>query len=99
MNDYNVESSWCELSSIILQVFDDKSPITKNKIFKHSWMTNKLKNLISKRDRTHDTLISHTNKKNEVRFKQLRNLVTNEVRNARKQDYDQKQTLSGSPAQ
>ena len=80
------------------QIFDDKCPITKKKIFKNSWMTNRLKNLISKRDRAHDTLISHPNSKNEVRFKQLRNLVTNEVGNARKQHYDQKLTLSGSPA-
>ena len=99
MNNYDLESSWCELSSIILQIFDDKCPITKKKIFKNSWMTNRLKNLISKRDRAHDTLISHPNSKNEVRLKQLRNLVTNEVRNARKQHYDQKLTLSGSPAQ
>ena len=35
----------------------------------------------------------------KVRLKQLRNLVTNEVQNARKQHYDQKLTLSGSPAQ
>ena len=98
MNDYDLESSWCELSSIILQVFDDKCPITKNKIFKNSWMTNRLKNLISKRDRAHGTLISHPNSKNEFRFKQLRDLVTNEVRNARKQHYDPKLTLSGSPA-
>ena len=97
-NNYDLESSWCQLSSIILQIFDDKCPITQ-KIFKNSWMTNRLKNLISKRDRAHDTLISHPNSKNEVRFKQLRNLVTNEVRNARKQHYDQKLTLSGSPAQ
>ena len=62
-------------------------------------MTNRLKNIISKRDRAHDTLISHPSSKNEVRFKQLRNLVTNEVRNARKQHYDQKLNLSGSPAQ
>ena len=99
MNDYGLESSWCELSSIILQVFDDKCPITKKKIFKNSWMTNRLRNLIRKRDRAHDTLISHPNSKNVVRFKQLRNLVTNEVRNARKQHYDQKLALSGSPAQ
>ena len=99
MNNYDLESSWCELSSIILQIFDDKCPITKKKIFKNSWMTNRIKNLISKRDRAHDTLISHPNSKNEVRFNQLRNLVTNEVRNARKQHYDQKLTLSGSPAQ
>ena len=99
MNNYDLESTWCELSSIILQIFDDKCPITKKKIFKNSWMTNRLKNLISKRDRAHDTLISHPNSKNEVRFKQLRNLVTNEVRKARKQHYDQKLTLSGSPAQ
>ena len=94
MNDYDLESSWCELSSITLQVFDDKCPITKNKIFKNSWMTNRLKNLIRKRDRAHDTLISHPNSKTEVRFKQLRNLVTNEVRNARKQHFDQKLTIS-----
>ena len=99
MNDYDLESSWCELSSIILQVFVVKCPLTKNKIFKNSWMTNRLKNLIRKRDRAHDTLISHPNSKNEVRFKQLRNLVTNEVRNAPKQHYDQKLTLSGIPAQ
>ena len=99
MNGYDLDSSWCELSSIILQVFDDKCPITKNKIFKNSWMTNRLKNLISKRDRAHDAVISHPNSKNEVRFKQLRNLVTNEVRNARKQHYDQKLTSSGSTAQ
>ena len=99
MNDYDLKSSWCELSSIILQVFDDKCPVTKNKIFKNNWMTNKLKNLISKRGRAHDTLISHPNSKKEVRFKHLRNLVTNEVRNARKQHYGQKLTLSGSTAQ
>ena len=62
-------------------------------------MTNGFKILIRKRDRAHDTLLSHPNSKNEVRFKQLRNLVTNEVRNDRKQHYDQKLTLSGSPAQ
>ena len=99
MNGYDLESSWCELSSIILQVFDDECPITKNKIFKNSCVTNKLKNLISKRDRAHDTLISHPNSKNEVRFKQLLNLVTNEVPNARKQHSDQKLTLSDCPAQ
>ena len=59
MNDYDLESSWCELSSIILQVFDDKCPLKKNEIFKNSWMINKLKNLIRKRDRAHDTLISN----------------------------------------
>ena len=99
INDYDHEISWCELSSIILEVFDDKCPITNNKIFKNSWMTKRLRNLISKRDRAHVTLISHPNSKKEVRFKQLRNLVTHEVRNARKQHYDQKLTLSGSPAQ
>ena len=62
-------------------------------------MTNRLKNLIRKRDRAHDTFISHPNSKNEVQFNQLRYLVTNEVRNARKQHYDQKLTLSGSPQQ
>ena len=41
-------------------------------------MTNRLKNLTRKRDRARDTLMSHLNIKNEVRFKQLRNLVTNE---------------------
>ena len=92
-------NSWCELSSIILKVFDDKYPITKNKIFKNSWMTNRLKNLIGKRDRARDTLISHPNSKNEVCFKQLRNIVTNEVRNACKQHYDQKLTLSVSSPQ
>ena len=97
MNDYDLESSWCELCTIILQVFDDKCPITKNKIFKNSWLTNRLKNIIRKRDRAHDTLISHPNSNNEVRLKQLRTLVTNEVRNARKQQHDQKLTLSGSP--
>ena len=30
MKDYDLENSWYELSSIILQVFDDKCPITKN---------------------------------------------------------------------
>ena len=72
MNYYYLKSSWCEL--IILQVFDDKCPITKNRIFKNSWMTNRLKILISKRDLAHDKLISHPNSKNEVLFKQLRNL-------------------------
>ena len=62
-------------------------------------MTNSLKNPIKKRVRAHDRLLSHSNSKNEIRFKQLRNLVTNEVRNARKQYYDQKLALSGSPAQ
>ena len=62
-------------------------------------MTNSLKNLINKRVRAHDRLLSHSNSKNEIRFKQLRNLVTNEVRNARKQHYDQKLSLSSSPAQ
>ena len=99
MNDYALESSWCELSQIILQVFGDKFPITKNKIFKKSWMTNRLRNLISRRDRAHDTLISHPNSKSEVRFNHLRNLVTNEVRNARKQHCDEKLTSSSSPAQ
>ena len=99
MNDYDLESSWCELSSIILKVFDDKCPITKNRIFKNSWITNRFKNLISNRDRVHGTLISHPNSKNEFRFKQLRNLVTNEVRNACKQNYDQKLSLPGSAAQ
>ena len=97
MNDYYLKNSWCEL--IILQVFDDKCPITKNKIFKNSWMTNRLKILISKRDRAHDKLVSHPNSKNEGLFKQLRNLEKNEIRKARKQYYDQKLTLSGSPAQ
>ena len=81
LNDYDLKGSRCELSSIILQVFDDKCPITKNKIFKNSWMTNRLKNLISKRDRAHDTLISHPNSNNEVRFKQLRNFLTNMLAN------------------
>ena len=62
-------------------------------------MTNRLKNLNRKRDRARDTLMSHLNIKNGVRFKQLRNLVTNELRNAPKQPYDQKLTLSGSPVQ
>ena len=48
MKDYDLENSWCELSSIILQIFDDKFPITKTKIFKNSWMTNRLTNFISK---------------------------------------------------
>ena len=96
--DYDLESSWCELSSVILQVFDDKCPITKKKIFKNSWMANRLKNLISKRDRPHDTLISHPNSKNKVRFNQFGNLVI-EVRNAHKQHYGHKLSLSGSPAQ
>ena len=62
-------------------------------------MIERLKNLISKRDRAYDTLICHRNSENEVGFKELRNLVTNEVRNARKQHYNQKLTLSGSTAQ
>ena len=99
MNDYDHESSWCLLKSTILQVFDDKCPIRKKKIFKNTWMTNRLKNLKNKRDRDHDTLISHPNSKNEVRFKQLSNLVTNEVWNAGKQHCDQKLTLSCSPPQ
>ena len=33
-NDHDLQSSWCELSSIILQVFDDKCPITKKNLQK-----------------------------------------------------------------
>ena len=91
-NDYDLESSWCELSSIFLQVFDDKCPITKKKIFKNSWTTIK-KNLISKRDRAHDTLISKLNSTKEVLFRHLCNLVTIEAQKSRKQHYDQKSTL------
>ena len=99
MNGYDLESSWCELRAIILQVVDDKCPITKKKIFKNSWMTHRLKYFFSKTDRAHDTLKSHPNGKKEVRFKQLRNLVTNEVRNASKHHNGQQLILSGSPAQ
>ena len=99
MKGYDLERSWCELCSIILQVFYNKCPIMKNKIFIYSWMTNRLMNLVSKRDRAHDTLISHPNSRNEVRFKQLRYLKTKNLRNAGKQHYDQKLTLSASPAQ
>ena len=62
-------------------------------------MTNRLKNFISKRGCAHDTLISQTNSKNEIRCKKLRNLKTNVMRNARKQHYAHKLTSSGSPAQ
>ena len=36
MNDYDIESSCCEVSLIILQVFDDKCSITGKKILKNS---------------------------------------------------------------
>ena len=56
MNNYHLESSWCELSSIILQIFDDKCPITnlESRAIKkislnqrnqaNNWNTNQLSN-------------------------------------------------------
>ena len=92
------------MSTMIKKIFESLNKFAPEKVFETSdspksasWITNEIKNAIVKRGKAFQKWIAEPTIENQTRYKQIRNKVTNLIRNGKRDDNFKKLGKNPSP--